>query len=258
MRQKISAAIITLNEEKNLRRCLESLRWVDEIVLVDSGSTDRTVEIGKEYGARVFHRPWPGYSRQWETAIQLCSHPWVLLVAADNVIDQELAGDIQEALVSPGYVRGFLFPVKNYFLGKWIRHCGWYPFTSLWLLRKDSCSVNHREVHESFSVYPFTVKHLNGHYEHYTYNSLHQYFEKFNRYTDLQAREMLNNNSPLGEKDLLPSAIHRFYEMYLLREGYKDGAHGLVLCVLSALYEFVSIAKYMELKGFFRNTGDSR
>ncbi|MFZ5644991.1 MAG: glycosyltransferase family 2 protein [Bacillota bacterium] len=256
MSQKVSAAIITLNEEKNLPRCLESIKWVDEIVIVDSGSTDRTVQIGEEAGARVYHNPWPGYSRQWEKAVQLCSHPWILLIAADNVVEKELADEIQKALASPGDVRGFAFPVKNFFLGKWIKHCGWYPFTSLFLVRKDSCQIAHREVHENFSVYPFIVKQLSGHYEHYTYLSLRQYFEKFNRYTDLQALEMLKNNSPLGEKDLLPAAVHKFFEMYFRQKGYKDGLHGLVLCVLSALYEFVSIAKYAELKGSFEKYGD--
>ncbi|MFZ5652181.1 MAG: glycosyltransferase family 2 protein [Bacillota bacterium] len=257
MKKKISAAIITLNEEKNLPRCLKSIGWVDEIVVVDSGSTDRTVEIAKSAGASVHHNPWPGYARQWQKAIQLCSHPWVLLMAADQVVDRALSGEIMESLASPGEVRGFILNYKHFFLGKWIEHCGWYPAPALQIFRKDSVRVIHREVHESFTVSPYIVKPLRkGFMEHYTYHSIHQYLEKFNRYTDLDAREMAKNKPGLSANDMVISGLRKFNDMFFRQEGYRDGLHGLVLCVLSALYEFVAAAKYLEIRGDFDNQGD--
>lgn len=259
MRQKVSAAIITLNEEKNLPRCLNSIRWVDEMVVVDAGSTDRTVEIAAAAGAKVYQIPWPGYAKQWENAVQLCTNPWVLLMAADEVVDEELAAEIQKALTAPGETRGFIFQSKNFFLGKWMQHCGWYPFPALQLFRKDSFYVYPKAVHESFGVKPAHIVQLTrGHVEHYTYTSLHQYLEKFNRYTDLDALELAKTMPPLTEKDMIKAAFHKFKEMYIEKEGDLDGLHGLVLCVLSALYEFVKIAKYLEIRGDFKNPTDSQ
>lgn len=204
-REKVSAAIITLNEERNLHRCLKSIAWVDEIIIVDAGSTDRTVQIGEEAGAKVYYRPWPGFAKQWENAINLCSNNWILLLEADTEIEPELVEEIQEVLVSPGETRGFCLLYKNFFLGKWIRYCGWYPSPKLRLFRKDSVRVIHREVHENFTVVPYIVKELSrGHVKHYSYHSLHQYLKKFNNYTDLDALEMFktNANTSFSEKDL--------------------------------------------------------
>lgn len=256
-RERVSAAIITFNEEQNLPRCLESLWWVDEIVIVDSGSTDRTVRIGEEAGARVHYRPWPGYAKQWENVIQLCSNPWILILEADTVVEQGLAGEMQEVLQSPGETRGYVVNYMHFFLGKWMEHCGWYPSPCLRLVRKDSVKVIHREVHESFTVVPYLVQELvGGHVRHYTYHSLHQYLEKFNRYTDLDALEMVKAKASFPEKDLASVISRKFEEMYTKREGFKDGLHGLVLCTLSAFYEFVKIAKYFELQRGFNNPGD--
>lgn len=258
MRQKVSAAIITLNEEKNLPRCLQGLTWVDEIVVVDAGSTDRTVEIAQQAGARVFFRPWPGYAKQWENAIELCSSPWILITSADTCMEPELAAEIQEALSSPGDIRGFFLPYKHFFLGKWIKHCGWYPAPSLRLLRKDSIILRKREVHESFDVTPGIVQELTkGHVQHYTYHSLHHYLEKFNNYTDLDARELVKSGASFTRQDMLMNAFNKFNQMYFEQKGFLDGLHGLVLSVLSALYELVKIAKVLELNGEFERGEDT-
>ncbi len=114
-------------------------------------------------------------------------------------------------------------------------------------------------MHELFTVSPYIVRPLTkGHVDHYSYHSIRHYLEKFNRYTDLEAAEKLKNNANISRKDMLPAAFRKFYEMYLLKEGFRDGLHGLVLCTLSALYEFVAISKYLELKGEFDQTGDSQ
>ncbi len=258
MRERLSAAIITLNEGNNISRCLESIgSWVDEIVVVDSGSTDQTVQIAEKAGARVYHNPWSGYARQWERAIELCACPWVLLMAADTVVDRELAEGINNALASPGETRGYVVMYKHFFLGKWIQHCGWYPAPVLQLFRKDSVRVIKREVHESFTVEPYIVKSLmKGHMEHYTYHSLRQYIEKFNRYTDLDAIEMMKNNPPFTDKDMLFAGLRKFNDMYFSQRGFNDGLHGLILCLLSAVYDILVRAKYLELKGDFKQQGD--
>lgn len=250
MREKVSVVFITLNEERNLPHSLEAVKWADEIVVIDSGSTDKTVQIAEFAGAKVFVIPWPGYARQWRNAIERCSHPWILLLCADEVVEEILAREIQEVLCSPGINKGFTLGFKHFFLGKWMQHCGWYPDYKLRMFRRDAVHVVEREVHESFTVNSPHIQPLKkGFILHYSYHSIRQYIEKFNRYTDLEAAEMVKNNlTPAGGR-LLPAAMRKFIEMFLHLEGYKDGVHGLILCVLSALYEFVSISKTLELRG---------
>lgn len=245
----LTVTVNTLNEEENIRGCLESVSWAGEIVVVDSGSSDRTVEICREYTDRVYINPWPGYSRQHAFAFSKATKDWIMVLSADARVSPELAEEIRERLEEPGDLQGFYLSYKHYFLGKWIRHCGWFPDHKLRLFRKDCVRIVDREVHEEFLLDDPSRSALleRGYVHHYTYRSLEQYLDKFNRYTSLEAQELKKSNSSFSREELLTLPLETFIEMYFKKLGYLDGLHGLVLSILSSLYVFVSRAKYWAL-----------
>ncbi len=140
--EKITVAIITKNEERNIRDCLESVKWADEIVVVDNGSTDHTLSICKEYGARIFQEEWKGYSGQKNSAIEKAGNEWVLNLDADERVSPELRQEMQKCLEENQGVDGYWIPRKNFFLGRWIRYCGWYPDLNLRLFRRRAGAVS--------------------------------------------------------------------------------------------------------------------
>ncbi|HLD18382.1 MAG TPA: glycosyltransferase family 2 protein, partial [Candidatus Nanoarchaeia archaeon] len=149
--QKISVTIITLNEEANIRACLESVKWADEILVSDSGSSDRTVEICKEYGAKVFNDVWLGFGKQKNLIAGRARNNWILNIDADERVTPELKKEIEEVL-NNGDCEGYNIPRKNFFSNKWIRHCGWYPDYNLRLYRRDKGRFNERNVHEAVQI----------------------------------------------------------------------------------------------------------
>lgn len=243
----LSAIVITGNEERNMRDCLESIRWVDEIVVVDSASIDRTVEIAREYTQKVFIKQWQGYAAAKSFALQQCTSDWVIWLDADERVTKELAQEIQVTLgqeVVP--YNGFEFPRKAFFLGRWIRHCGWYPGYVVRLFKRTEASFSDTKVHERLLVQG-RVGRLNSAILHYTDPNLRHYFDKLNSYTTLAAED-LNLN---GEKGSLWSLIVRpgwvFIKMYVLKRGFLDGREGFILSVLSAGYVFTKYAKLWEI-----------
>src|SRR5258708_36451591 len=152
MAATLSIAIVALNEEANLGRVLKSVRWADEIVLVDSGSTDRTCEIAREYGARVIVEAWRGYTGQKNYALELCTKDWVLSLDADEEVSPELADEIRGLLTDPGSLDGYSMPRKNLFLGRWMRHGGFYPDPKLRLFRHGMAYSTGRDPHDRFEM----------------------------------------------------------------------------------------------------------
>ena len=242
----ISAVIITLNEEANIAECLASVAWTREMVVVDAGSTDRTREIALRFTPEVHERDWEGYAAAKGFAISQAASEWVLALDADERVTPELREEIEALEPEPG-VDGYMIPIKALFLGRWIRHCGWYPGYKIRLFRKQGARVTQKALHEGFRV-PGGVRKLANPIVHYAYPTLRSYFEKFSRYTDLGARDLYDRGRRARILDLVVRPPFTFLKMYLFKLGFLDGFEGLVLCVFSSFYVFVKYVKLRELQ----------
>ena len=242
---KISATLITLNEEENLPRALDSLSWCDEIVVLDSGSSDRTVEIAEQFGARVLQRDFDGYADQKNFADHAAGHDWILSLDADEALSESLAKEIREIKrTGPGY-DGYRFPRKAQYLGKWIHHSGWYPDPKVRFYdRRKARWVG--LVHESVSV-DGTVGELSGDLLHYTCRSLTEHLHTVDRYTTLAAREMISQGKRAHLGNVLISPPWAFLRTYILKLGFLDGFEGLVIAAMASFYVFRKYVKAMEL-----------
>ena len=242
--KKISVAIITKNEEANIRDCLESVRWADDIVVVDSGSTDQTLKICGEFPVRVFGEEWKGFARQKNSAIAKTRQEWVLSLDADERVTEELQKEIATTLESNPSLDGYFVARKNFFLGRWIKHCGWHPDYNLRLFRKERGLFEEREVHERVTVQG-RIGYLKEPLEHYTYRTLSDFVRRQDGYSSLAAREMWGAGRRLRWTDLFFRPPFTFFQMYLLRAGFLEGYFGFLL---SVLYSFYTFAKYSKLK----------
>jgi glycosyltransferase involved in cell wall biosynthesis len=245
--EKISVAIITHNEAQNIRGCLESVKWADEIVVVDNGSTDSTLEICREYGAHIYREEWKGYSRQKNSAIEKTRNDWVLSLDADERVSLELRREIEAVLAKDPSIDGYFFPRKNFFLGRWIQHCGWYPDLNLRLFRKSRGRFLERAVHERIEVQGKTGT-LKNPLVHETYRSLSDFFLRMDRYSTLAAREMHQEGRRYCWIDAFFRPPFTFLQMYLLRAGFLEGYDGFLLSVLYAFYTFAKYSKLRELR----------
>ncbi len=243
---KISVTIIVLNEEKNIRDCLESVKWADEIIVSDSGSTDRTVEICKEYGAKVKVEQWLGFGRQKNLCGDRAKNRWILNIDADERVTPGLAEEIRAALAGSPKA-GYYIPRKNYFGDRWIRHCGWYPDYNLRLYRKDAGRFLDRYVHESVAVNGPTGR-LKNPLIHRTYDDVSDYLARMQRYSTLAAQEMLNQGRNAGITDILLRPPFTFFKMYVLQRGFLEGGTGVILSTLYAAYTLAKYAKLWEMK----------
>ena len=225
----LSVAVITLNEEDRLPDCLSSVSFAADLVVVDSGSSDRTVGIAREYGARVFEEAWRGFGPQKQFAIEQCLHDWVLVLDADERIPAETAAEIEEALRHPGHA-AFSFPRKNYFMGRWMRHSGWWPDRVIRLFDKARCRMSANLVHESVSTAGSVGKMTNP-IIHFTSKGLAQTVEKINRYSGAGAEELFRGGSKAGIGTAVLRGGWAFFSTYFIRLGFLDGSPGLVNAV---------------------------
>lgn len=244
--EKISVAIITLNEEGNIRDCLESVKWADEIVVVDNGSTDGTIKVCQEYRARVYQESWKGFSAQKNSAIEKTTNKWVLSLDADERIGPVLRQEIENTLQEDPPVDGYWIARKNYFLGRWIRYCGWFPDRNLRLFRKSRGRFTERAVHEKVEVQGKTAN-LNHPLIHETYRSLSDFLIRSDRYSTLAAGEMWRQGRKYHWGDVFFRPPLTFLQMYLLRAGFLEGYWGFLLSVLYSYYTFAKYAKLKEL-----------
>lgn len=247
-RQKISVTVITLNEENEIGECLESVAWADEIVVVDSGSSDRTIEIAKKFTDKVVYHEWPGYAAQKNWAVDLATHRWILSLDADERVSRELREEIERLLLSSAPFAGYRIPRKNFFLGRWIRHGGWHPDYVLRLFRRDSGRFAARKVHESVAVQG-EIGMLQSPLEHYTYRSMADYYQRMDRYSTLAAEEMFEKGMSANVIDLLLRPSATFLKMFLLRQGFRDGMDGFLLSRLYSIYTFSKYAKLYKMRG---------
>ena len=244
----LSVTVITLNEERNLRDCLESVRFADEIIVVDSGSRDLTLSIAKEFKARVFQEPWKGFAGQKNSAQDKAQGPWILNIDADERVTEDLRLEIRKVLEEDSPVAGFRVPRKNFFCGQWIRHGGWYPNYQLRLYRKEAGRFAPREVHEQVEV-KGPVGTLISPLDHYTYHSISDYVKRMDRYSELSARQYLKEGRRVSWPEILLRSWFTFIQMWVLKGGLLDGANGLILAALYSQYTFIKYAKLKQLGG---------
>ncbi|MCK4385804.1 MAG: glycosyltransferase family 2 protein [candidate division Zixibacteria bacterium] len=239
---KISAIVITYNEEKNIGRCLSSIAWVDEIVVVDSESTDDTKKIASEFTPRVFDIKWEGFGKAKDFAKDKASHPWILSVDADEVVTEDLKEEIQNITKSEDSLDGYYISRKSNFLGKWIKHA-WSPDYVLRLFKKDMGKFDDSIVHEKVEV-EGEKGYLKNVLLHYTDPDFDHYLEKLNRYTSLGAKQLFGKGKRAKLFDVIFRPLAVFFKMYLVKRGFLDGLPGFILAVSSAFHVF---SKYVKL-----------
>ena len=246
-RPLLSVIVPTFNEEETLPLCLASVAFADEILVVDSFSTDRTIEIARARGARVVQREY-GYSAQQKNwAIPQAAHEWVLLVDADERVTAELRDEILRTLSDGPKADGYWIRRANHFLGKRIRFCGWGSDRVIRLFRRDVSRYQDRQVHAEIDL-PGPLPVLAHPLEHHTFRSFGQYWRKLDLYSEWGARQMYLEGRRPGAVQLLFRPLGRFIRMYFLRLGFLEGAHGVVLSLLGAFTVYLKYARLWEMR----------
>jgi len=247
MRDKISACVIAFNEERKIRRCLQSLAWCDEIVVVDSFSTDRTLEICREFTDRVYQHEWLGYIGQRNLVREMSRYPWILFLDSDEEVSPELRDEIlAEFERGTGDFVGYEFPRLVYYLGRWIRHGEWYPDVKLRLFKKEFGRTEGQEPHDRVYVNG-DVKRLKNPVWHYTYDDITDHVNTLNRFSSIGAQQKFVHEAPFRWSDLFFRPMFRFIKGYLLRRGFLDGSHGFLIALMSAYGAFLKYAKLWEM-----------
>ena len=246
---KISAVIITYNEERNIVRCLQSLEGIaDEIVVVDSFSADRTESLCIPFGVRFIKHPFEGYMQQKTWACNQAEYNYILQLDADEQLSEELRQSIL-AVKLDWNADGYSINRSNNYLGKWIRHCGWYPDTKLRLWDKRKGSWSGINLHESVKMEDETViVKLKGDLLHYSYHSIQQHLNQINSFTEIAAKEAVTNGKSSSVFKAVYKSIWKFKRDYIFKLGFLDGYYGFVICVLSAYSVFIKYIKIKELK----------
>ena len=244
---KITGLIITKNEESNIEECIKSISWCDEVIIIDSFSEDNTIEIAGRYTGNIFQNEWKGFAEQRKFALTKVSTEWIISLDADERCSSELKEEIRQ-LISRDSIseNGFFIPRENYFLGKKIRHCGWYPDLQMRLFRKQNAFVSNRLIHESYEVKGETGK-LQNHIIHYTANSVSEYTEKINHYSSLSAIEKVNKRK-IGLMYLLVKPKLEFLKKYIFQLGFLDGTEGLMISLFHMTTKSLTYMKIYELQ----------
>ena len=247
-RCKLSAVVIAFNDAPNMRRCLESLGWVDEIVVIDSHSTDGTTEICLEYTDKVFHYPFQGFGVLRNQALTHAAHDWIFSLDTDEWTTPEIQQEIKSLLAEEPSVKAYFVPRRNYFLGRWIKHCGWYPdYRQPQLFHKAHMQYREELVHEGFELNGQSG-YLQSHVEQIPFRTIDQYFAKMDRYSTLRAEDMHHQGRRFRAHQLISHPLFTFFKMFAFRGGILDRKQGLILSILYAYYTFVKYAKLWELQ----------
>ena len=243
---KLTVTVITRNESANIDAALASVSWADEIVVVDSQSTDDTAAIARRHSARVETRPWPGYSAQKNYAASAASHDWILSLDADERVTPELAGEIRALLQSDPPLRGYRVPRISHYLGRWIRGTDWYPDYQLRLYDRRAAEWNGRAVHESVRLRAGEPGRLNHDLQHYPYRDISDHLATIDRYTTLAAEQLRADGKIPSLAGVACHPPYAFLRNYVLRGGFKNGGAGFIVSVLNSYYVFLKLAKARE------------
>jgi glycosyltransferase involved in cell wall biosynthesis len=245
----LSVAIITKNEEENIRQCLQSVAFADQIVIVDSGSTDATLQIAAQFGCEIYNEAWRGFGPQKQSAIEKCRQPWIMVLDADERIPSDTADVIKKIVTCPDIKEsGFSFPRKNYFQGRWIKHAGWWPDRIVRLFCKGAGRMSTAIVHESVEVQDM-VGGLDAVIEHYTESRLSKVIQKIDRYSTLGAETAFKEGKSSTAGGAFLRAFFTFIQDYFFRLGILDGMPGLTLAVTDSVNKYFKYAKLSEFTG---------
>lgn len=245
--QKISVCIICGDEIDNIERCLKSVTWADEIVVIDSFSKDGTYDVAKKYTDKVFRHEWLGYIKQKQLAAEMAAGPWILFIDSDEEVSDKLRAEIEDLFSKPlsADVHGFDFPRIVYFLGRWIRHGDWYPDRKLRLFLKRSGQCGGEEPHDRIIVDGKVVK-LRGTLNHYTYRHISDQISQLNKFSSISAETHRNKKTALW--GMLFHPLFRFLKCYFLKRGFLDGIPGLIIAVNVAFGTFAKYAKLWDVQ----------
>src|ERR1700674_1377913 len=239
---KITATIITLNEERNIARAIESLRCCDEILILDSGSTDRTEELAANLGARVIEAGWRGYAGQKNWAAEQATHDWILSLDADEALSEALEAAIWNLKKTGPQYDAYTMPRQAQYLGRWILHSGWYPDRKVRLYHRLKARWVGDFVHES--VQPKgRVGHLQANILHFTCDSLSEHLRTLDRYTTLAAEELVSRKVKVPTWKMIVDPPWTFVKAYFFQRGFLDGVEGLIIGYMAAFYTFLKYAK---------------
>ena len=242
----LSVAIITKNEEGNLPACLASVAFADDIIVVDSGSTDRTVEIAGDFGCRVFVEEWKGFGPQKNSAIQKSRHEWILILDADERVPEETKQKILTILKSHHSADAYCFQRKNFIHGKWIRHSDFWPDRQIRLVRKNR-GCYHSAIHEKWTT-GGVVENVDVPIEHYSFFSYSDMLNTLNEYSTIISGELLSSGRKANFLSPVYHGLGMFIKIYLLKMGFLDGFDGLVIAITKAGGSFFKYAKLLELQ----------
>ncbi len=246
-RHQLSVIVTTYNEEVNIAECLESVLWADEILVVDSFSTDRTVEIAGGHPVTVLQREYFGSAAQKNWSLDRVAHEWVLIIDADERVPERLAREILTLLAGNPAANGYYIRRENVFIDKVIRHSGWSTDKVVRLFRRDKGRYPNRRVHADLEI-DGPVPVLRSPFQHYTFRSFDQYFGKFLNYAEWGAAQAFRDGRRAGLVEIGFRPGWRFFRMYVLQAGFLDGLHGLVLCALQAFGVFLKYARLWEYR----------
>ena len=239
---KITATIITLNEERNISRAMESLRCCDQIIVLDSGSIDRTVELATNLGAVVIEQSWPGYANQKNRAAERADHDWILSLDADEALSEALEGEIWNLKKRGPDCDAYTMPRLAKYMGRWILHSGWYPDRKVRLYNRNKAKWVGDFVHESVKV-DGKIGHFESNLLHFTCDSFSEHLKTMDRYTTLAAEELVARKAKIPLSRMLLDPAWTFIQSYILKRGFLDGIEGLTIAHMAAIYTYLKYAK---------------
>ncbi len=252
---KLTVTVITRNEAANIEGALESVRWADEIVVVDSHSADETVALAQKYNARIVIHDWAGYSAQRNYAAEIASNDWILALDADERVPPELAVEIQRIMREGSVHGGYRMPRISYYLGRWIRGTDWYPDFQLRLYDRRVGRFNGKRVHESVELTFGRPGQLQHDLQHYPYRDISDHVTSIDHYTTLAAEEWFAEGRRTNAVEFAVHPPVAFLRNYVARRGFRDGAAGFLISILNSYYVFLKVLKLWELQRGYRSLG---
>jgi glycosyltransferase involved in cell wall biosynthesis len=244
----VTATLIAKNEADAITDALESLSWVDEIIVVDAESTDDTVAIARRFTERVYVRPWNGYVDQKNHAATVATHDWIFSLDADERVPAELSTEIRALLATDPPEAGYRMPRVSFYLGRWMRTTDMYPDYQLRLYDRRRARWDGLHVHESVKVDGESIGYLKSELQHYPYRDLSEHLVRMDRYTTLAARQMFEKGKRATRLELLVHPPVAFVRNYLLKGGFRDGKAGLIISLVNSYYVMLKFAKLWELQ----------